>query len=238
MINGKKVLSVVTARGGSKGVPRKNERHLKGIPLVNWSVNQSLKSKYIDFTTVSSNCISIRMLTEYAKTDKQYAFIDRPEEFSTDTSPNEEALIHAYYHVKDEFDFDAEIIVNLQPTSPIRNDALIDKCLEKLDNHDSLLTVKKCTPFYLYKEGDEFKAFERSKLINRPMRQELEDDDFFYFDCGNLYVMTREVLLESGSRLGPNLTAFIVDDKQAVQIDTEIDFQLMDFLIRDIGNNI
>ncbi|MFW6172978.1 MAG: cytidylyltransferase domain-containing protein [Elusimicrobiota bacterium] len=237
MINDKKILSVITARAGSRGVPGKNFKHINGTPLIVWSVNQSLSSQYIDFTVVSSNSEKIRQCTEYAYTNKKYMFIDRPHELATDISPNEDTLIHAYKYVKKECKFDADLIINLQPTSPIRNNGLIDKCIEYIGDHDSLLTVKKIAPFFLYKNKDKFYQFDKSKLMHRPMRQQLHDDDFFYYDCGNLYIVSSKVLLNQHSRLGENFAVFVVDDKQGLQIDTKIDFEILDMVMARIKNN-
>ena len=101
MIGNKKILAVVTARAGSKGIPGKNYRDLLGRPLFMWSMLAGFNSKYIDTTVLSSNCEECeREHVEWVRSldstqQDRVIFWLRPEEFSTDTSKNEFALIHA-----------------------------------------------------------------------------------------------------------------------------------------------
>lgn len=105
MIDGKSVLAVIPARTGSKRCPHKNFRLFRGRPLYEWSIDQAAASKYIDKVKVSFD-------------------IDRPRELCTDTATNEDVLRH---HLKE---YPHDIVVLLQPTSPLRTPADIDACIE------------------------------------------------------------------------------------------------------------
>jgi CMP-N-acetylneuraminic acid synthetase len=270
VINNKKVLVVVTARAGSKGIPLKNIRPLLGKPLFLWSVEAGLQSKYVDMTVVSSNCDEVwKCFHEYSNNlDKEdpknnpaylnkMKFIQRPDELATDTSKNEEALMHAVHWSRDILEQECDIVVNLQPTSPCRLSGLLDKCLEKYsrEGYNSLLTATKDTPFLWRKvEGkweygctqwewqrtdnvDNFPSGwtflpEEEDPCNRKMRQEfLEDEDnseFVWHDNGNIYITDKKVLMETGCRIGDNPGVMGIGRLNGLQIDEEFDFELIE----------
>ena len=240
MIGNKKVLAVVTARAGSKGIPGKNVRELLGKPLFMWSVFASLNSKYVDMTVVSTNCSEVSKDTQELIDEFEYLdmaicdrmqLIQRPDEISGDLSKNEEALIHALNSVEGEYD----IVVNLQPTSPCRLNNLLDKCLEEYynGNYDSLLTANKDTPFIWQKiEGKWVYTVDKNDCCNRKMRQEFKEDDknseFIWHDCGSVFIIDSKVLLETECRIGKNPCVFEVGHMNSLQIDEEFDFELIE----------
>ena len=237
MIISKKILSVVIARAGSQGIKLKNVKPFFNIPLVNWSVMASRDSDYIDLTVISSNCPYVKSATNNL-IGNDVKWIDRPNSMATPISKNEDALIHAYHYAKRHFKFDADIVINLQPTSPIRCNRLIDRCigdyaywhLQSDYKADSLVTVSKHTPFF-------WKLKDRPEAIwdvrNRKMRQEYEHDgDLLAHDDGNLYLVEAEKLLERNCRIGESPVLFLLDRLEALQIDEEVDFQLMETLLK------
>lgn len=246
MIKNKKILCVITARAGSRGIPGKNYRELLGKPLFIWSVEAALKSKYVDTIVISSNCPNCKLSYFESITKKlidindgtkegRVIWIDRPDEFATDTSKNEEALIHALeYYKKDYFG----TVINLQPTSPCRLDGLLDKCLEKYSNgeYDSLLTASKDTPFlWQKKEGKWEYMVDKNGCCNRKMRQEFSEDEFTFHDNGNIYIMDTKILLDRECRIGYNPCIFETEGLNNIQIDKEDDFLLIEKLA-DIKN--
>jgi len=255
MINNNKILSVITARANSKGLPGKNTRILAMRPLVQWSMIHSLASRYVDFTVVSSNCEKVKEATddllswdmgyewklydlmeliEDGNPDNRLRFVQRPDEFATDTSPNEEALIHAYHYCKENFDFQADWIMNLQPTSPVRTHGLVDKCIEKMyaSYADSLLTVTRTTPFMWQYKGLNIEC--NYDVVNRPMRQKIQDDAWLFHDNGNVYITEVSVLLERKCRIGLTPVIFETDKFQSLQIDDEQDFILIEKIMKEI----
>jgi CMP-N,N'-diacetyllegionaminic acid synthase len=235
MIENKKILSVITARAGSKVIKGKNHRKICGQPLFLWSVLSSQNSKYIDLIVVSSNCKKVKSEfdkfsnSDFIIGDPPILFIQRPEEFSTDTSKNEEALIHAYEYCKNEIKFDSDIIINLQPTSPIRSDKLIDRCIEKFSNDkaDSLFTANRHTPFFCRIENNEI-IFEWD-YRDRPMRQNIKN--WKYHDNGNVYVMSKKLLLENKCRMGGKTSLLETNKYQSLQIDLKEDFVLIEKIV-------
>jgi CMP-N,N'-diacetyllegionaminic acid synthase len=270
VIENKKILAVITARGGSKGVPGKNCRKLMGEPLFMWSVYASLASQYIDKTVISSNCPEVeKIYTKRMYTGSGWdtvntsnlEFIKRPDEISGDLSKNEEALLHAYNWMKDK-DEEFAVVINLQPTSPIRTKRLLDRCIEEYHKggYDSLLTGSKHTPFLWQKKNGKWeyidrhfsianvkKPYQKSKqwqmvksfddCCKRKMRQELTEEEFFYHDSGNIFISNAKMLLSTGCRIGKNPCVFEVDRFNSLQIDEEFDFQLIEEMAKAKGLN-
>lgn len=142
MINNKKIISIIPARGGSKGLPGKNIRMLSGKPLVAWTVEKAKKSKYIDLVIVSTDS------HEIADISKKYGAIVpfiRPEDLATDHATTISVIEHAleWYRMNKGQEFDITII--LEPTSPLREDDDIDKMIEALmaneEDYDSIVSV-------------------------------------------------------------------------------------------------
>ena len=120
MIKDNTVLAVIPARGGSKRCPRKNIKDFRGKPLILWTIEAAQQSKYIDTLVVSTEDAEIKSVA-----DPYCYVIDRPQELATDTATNEDVMRHAlaqYHH--------ADIVVLLQPTSPLRLAADIDDCIK------------------------------------------------------------------------------------------------------------
>jgi CMP-N-acetylneuraminic acid synthetase len=247
MIRSKKVVAIILARAGSKGIPGKNYRDLLGKPLFIWSVEAALKSKYIDKVVVSSNCWECSCkFTDFImpyKDNPEYVknlfFQDRPEEYSTDISKNEDALIHVLKTASPDYD----IVVNLQVTSPCRLDGLVDRCIETYDEggYDSLLTGTKDTPFLWKKENEKWiYPVDRNGCCERKMRQEFEEDEFTYHDNGNLYITESRILLDRECRIGYNPCVFETNGINSLQIDEEFDFELIETMakVKKLGSLI
>lgn len=241
MIGNKRILCVVTARAGSKGIKGKNYKELLGKPLFIWSVLASLQSKYIDMTVLSSNCcycedifsdfISNKMEEKYR--DK-VCFIRRPEEYATDLSKNEDALIHALKAFDEKFD----VVINLQPTSPCRFSGLLDRAIEAYydGEYDSLLTATKDTPFLWQKINGEWRyPVDKNDCCERKMRQEFEEDEFIYHDNGNIYLVDSKVLLDTECRIGHNPCIYETVGLENKQIDEDIDFEFIGTMLKIKG---
>ena len=250
MIGNRNILAVCTARADSKGLPGKNYKPLLGKPLIIWSVMAAFRCKYIDQVFVSTNCPHVKeIVSQYIGAHKDESWmhglhgpkvivVDRPDELATPTSKNEEALMHSVQMYEDKFGNSPDIIVNLQPTSPIRNDHLLDRCIEAMDDAecDSLLTVNRHTPFFWRIVNNEPKAFYDPQ--NRPMRQDIKDEEWMFHDNGNVYAMTLECLTEHLCRIGKNPYLYETSPYQSLQIDTDFDFCLIERMAEVYGSLI
>ncbi len=259
MINGKKVLSVITARAGSKGLRYKNFLYLGGYPLFLWSVFASLDSKFIDYTIVSSNCTEVEKITNIFANKTDYIsrenglhhyyrevsmfgssgdfsgkliFLQRPDELSTDLVKNEAALMHAYKHCKTVYSCEPGIVVNLQPTSPIRTAGLVDRCIKKFveEKYTSLFTGSCVTPFLFTDTGEEMVA--EWDIENRPMRQEMTLGQLKWHDCGSVYVADKDLLFNRNCRLGGKIGMVELSKFESIQIDSIDDFILAEQVLK------
>lgn len=200
------ILGVTPARGGSKGLPRKNIRPICGKPLVVWTIEAAQRSRLVTRYVVSTEDPEIAEMSRRHGAE----VIDRPADLSTDEATTLSVLQHLLGQVP------ADIVVLLQATSPIRDAGLIDRCIQRfLDSGaDSLATGFIC------------KYVEYGK--NEARRQEIPG---FFYDDGNVYV-TKADLLRKGDRFGQHLERVVLDREQNVEIDDEFDFWLAEQILK------
>lgn len=205
-----KILSVILARGGSKGIPSKNIVDLNGKPLISYTIEASLQSN-VDETWVSTDS------SEIASVSSTYgaSVIDRPSDISIDTSQSEEALLH----FTDNHDFD--IMVFIQPTSPLINSEDINKGLEMMDEYDSVFSVTK--EHWIPRWTMDVKPFEW-EIDNRPMRQDKPET---YIENGAFYITKRKNLLESKLRYSGKIGVVEMPFSRSFQIDIQEDLELI-----------
>ena len=210
-----KVVSVIPARGGSKGIPLKNLVNIKGKPLIYYSIQSSLKSN-VDETWVSTDSVRISNIAGGLGARVQM----RPDEIATDTSPSEETLLH----FTENNDFD--IMVFIQATSPLIKSTDINKGLEMMDEYDSVFSVYRehWIPRWSLKVESEW------DIYNRPMRQQVEEH---YVENGAFYITTRKRLLDSKLRYSGRIGVVEMPLERSFQIDTYDDLSLIKKLISD-----
>tara|TARA_R110000824_G_scaffold355947_1_gene543159 strand:- start:1686 stop:2330 length:645 start_codon:yes stop_codon:yes gene_type:complete len=210
-----KILSVILARGGSKGIPSKNIVELNGKPLISYTIEASLQSN-VDETWVSTDS------SEIASVSSTYgaSVIDRPSEISTDTSQSEEALLHAAH------DCEFDVVVFIQPTSPLIKSEDINKGLKMMDKYDSVFSVTK--EHWIPRWTMDVKPFEW-EINNRPMRQDKPET---YIENGAFYITKRKNLLESKLRYSGKIGVVEMPLSRSFQIDTLDDLNLINTIIR------
>ena len=214
----KTFLAIIPARGGSKRLPRKNILDLCGKPLISWSIEAALKSKYISKVVVSSDDEEILNISSNFGAD----IIKRPYELANDTATTFDAIKHTINNLE-KYDY----IVLLQPTSPLRNENQIDEAIELLEEKQADAIVSVCemdhSPLWsntLPKDGN-MNNFLRDEVLNK-RSQDLEK---YYRVNGAVYICKTDKLLENKSFfLKDNIFAYIMDRKSSIDIDEEIDF--------------
>ncbi|MCG8315922.1 MAG: acylneuraminate cytidylyltransferase family protein [Pseudomonadales bacterium] len=225
MLNGKRVLAVTLARGGSKGVPQKNIRNLCGKPLIGFTIDEALKSKYIDFYMVSTDSQEIAEVSR--RFGASIPFL-RPKEFASDTATSASALIHAVECLKQEgMEFD--YIVELMATNPLKTVSDIDGCIEKA----ILADLPCCVAVHRIwdQHPSRVKKIENGILIDfypevpESRRQDL--DPPAYIRSGSIYVTKTSFLLDKHARYGSNSTAaYVIPESRVINIDEMDDFRL------------
>lgn len=225
MIKDKTFLAIIPARGGSKRLPRKNVLPLSGKPLINWTIEAALNSKYIDKVLVSSDDDEILATAEEAGAE----IIKRPAELAQDTSTSFDAIKHAIDHTE-YYDY----IVLLQPTSPLRTSQHVDEAIELLEGKkaDAVISVTDLehSPQWantLPTDGS-MVDFLKDEVLNR-RSQDLET---YYRLNGAIYICKTKKLLETGSFfIKENVYAYKMPNGSSVDVDKEIDFSWAGFLL-------
>ena len=228
MINGYRFLSIIPARGGSKRLPRKNVLDFNGKPLICWSIEASLNSKYIDKTIVSSDDEEILKIAEKNGAN----FIKRPNELANDTSTTFDAIKHTINNLET-YDY----VIVLQPTSPLRKAKHIDKAIELLNEKKADAIISTCevehSPLWsnTLPEDRNMKLFMREELKNK-RSQDLEQ----YFRLnGAIYICNIKKLLEEKTLfLKKNIYSYIMDRYESIDIDEKLDFEIAQFLATKI----
>ncbi len=218
-------IAIIPARGGSKGVPRKNIRLLVGKPLIAHSIEDAQESTLVDQVYVSTDDQEIATISaEYGA-----KIIHRPAELANDTASSESALIHGLQALEAQ-NINPDLLVFLQCTSPIRTGAEIDQAIAKLKNEqaDSLLSVSPSHRF-LWEEVNGVVQSINYDYSHRPRRQDMNPQ---YVENGSIYVFKPWVLKENQNRLGGKISLYIMSEMAAVEIDSLEDFQMIDFLMR------
>ena len=221
----KTFLAIIPARGGSKRLPRKNILDLCGKPLISWSIEAALKSKYISKVVVSSDDEEILNISSNFGAD----IIKRPYELANDTATTFDAIKHTINNLE-KYDY----IVLLQPTSPLRNEKHIDEAIELLEEKQADAIVSVCemdhSPLWsnTLPEDGNMRGFLREEILNK-RSQDLEK---YYRLNGAVYICKTDKLLENKSFfLKDNIFAYIMDKKNSIDIDEEIDFEIAKVLI-------
>lgn len=220
-----KMLCVIPARAGSKGVPRKNIYPLNGTPLVSYSITQALESGLPSSNiVVSSNDDDVLDIAD------RFGVVAhrRPEELCTDKSSSELALLDAL-PLREECD----AVMMLQPTSPIRLRGRIHNAIHMFRNEycDSLVATTKYYNFNWFKTIQGWDS--TYDPANRPMRQDLPLKDVLYFDNGNIYITKKTVLINTKCRLGGDrICVYPITQAEGIQIDTYEDIAVVERILR------
>lgn len=227
MINGKRVLAIIPARGGSKRLPRKNVLSLAGKPLIGWTIEAAQKSKYIDDVFLSTDDKEIAdIASQFGVTVPKL----RPAELASDTASSSDVII---YTLK-EFGQKADIVVLLQPTSPLREVVHIDEALELFIRKSafSVVSVTPCehSPLWANILPDDASLASFLRTVGEQRSQDLSQ---YYRFNGALYIFDAKKLLEAGEICyDSNSFAYIMDNKFSIDIDQPFDLELAEFLLR------
>ena len=228
MINGKTVLAVIPARGGSKRLPRKNVLPLGGKPLIVWTLEAALRSKYIDKIIVSSNDDEILKISLEAGVE----IIQRPQELATDESSTFSAVEHIINEVDGNYDF----TILLQPTSPLRTSEHIDEAFELFikKNADAIISVAKMDHSPLWSNTLPKDRSMVNFLKNEVLNKRSQDLPTYYRLNGAIYICNiKKLILEKSFFLKKNTYAYQMERNVSVDIDDIYDFCFAETLINN-----
>jgi CMP-N,N'-diacetyllegionaminic acid synthase len=222
---GKTFLAIIPARGGSKRLPRKNILNLHGKPLLAWSIDAGLNSKYIDKVIVTSDNDEILSISR----DFGATVINRPAQLASDTATTFDALKHAVNHLP-KYDY----LVLLQPTSPLRTEKHIDEAIWLLEkkNADAIISVCETSHSPLWTN-----ILPNDKSMNDFLRPEIigkrsQDLDRYYRVNGAIYVCKMDRFLQEKTLfIKDKIYAYEMSESVSIDIDSHIDFSLASLYI-------
>lgn len=227
MIENKTVLAIIPARGGSKGIPRKNIRVVAGKPLIAWTIEEAKKSEYIDRLVISTDDLEIAELA--AHWGGEVPFL-RPPELAQDDTPGIAPVLHMLTTIRASYD----LVVLLQPTSPLRTVEDIDGAIATLIQHKAKACVSMVepdkSPYWMYSLDSS------GKLL--PL---LEGDyacrqstPVVYALNGAVYVAESSLLVGNKTFMTSDTVAYIMPKERSIDIDTDLDLVLVQHLFSTV----
>jgi CMP-N-acetylneuraminic acid synthetase len=228
-----KVAALIPCRKGSKGIPNKNFRELKGKPLWEWTHEAAVKSKLFDKIILSSDGGFTNSEGDTLKPNNDYTVVDnvRPDEFSTDEA-NLDNLLCYYANGYP----DVLIWCLLQPTSPLRTHKDIQNAYKMVSKakYDSVVSVTPGTCMYWVKDAVEVQGKPQSIALYhyhlRPNRQERLGK--WFQENGAIYFTKRYVFESSGVRLGGNIGLYSMPKERSFEIDDEVDWKICEMMVK------
>ena len=212
---------IIPARGGSKGVPKKNIKKFLEKPLIEHSIEYAKESKYVKKIILTTDEQKIKEIGE----KNNITVVDRPKEISGDEATTESAIEHVLSLL--ELSIDTTIIL-LQPTSPLRPKNSLDKMIKIFNeqSYDSMLTLTPIHPLTWKLNNNNTECM--YDFLNRPRRQDFKKENLIYDENGSVYIFTNKLFKEKNNRLGSKIGYYIFNEEYGKQIDTPLDFELLE----------
>ena len=239
----KNILGVIAARGGSKGLPRKNIKLLLGKPLLVWSIEETKKSKLLTRCIVATDDEEIADIARKAGAEVPYL---QPAEVSTDLSDDVAYLTYAVNWLKEHESYEADLVLRLPPTSPLRTAKHIDEGIQTLlDNPDAdasrpiveavkhpykMWKIVERTPYIEPFLSKEFTG------MDEPYNKQRQLFPKVYSHTGAMDVIRKDTLLKLKSTSGKKLAYFFMKEEDSVNIDTQMDFDIAELYLKKKTN--
>ncbi len=231
MIGHNKLLAIIPARGGSKRLPSKNILDLAGKPLITWTIESALDSKYIDRVIVSTNDNEIATISKKYGADVPFM---RPNDLATDESTSIDVVLHSMDYFKkvgEQYDY----IILLQPTSPLRTSQNIDESIELLQDKECNSVISVCeaehNPLWcntIPSDGSLCEFMDKSILNKRS-----QDLSKMFCINGAIYLCNYQYLKKELSFFSSSkCMAYMMERSNSIDIDYKIDLDFCDFLIQ------
>ena len=222
------VVAIVPARGGSKGIPKKNLLRIAGRPLIAWTLGAVAEARTAFRLVVSTDCQEISQVSR----DLGAEIVVRPEELSLDTTPTEPVISHALAQLGIEGN---SCLAILQATSPIRSPGTLDRAHEAFlsSGSDSLLAVVEESPFLW--RGPSSNPTAIYDVAYRPRRQDFEPSSMVYREVGSFYFSWVKSFQAEGNRIHGRHQLFLVDKREGLDIDDHYDVIVADAVLSQRG---
>lgn len=219
-------IAIIPARAGSKGLLRKNLAELDGKPLICWTIEEALRCKFFDKIVLTSDSLGIcKLIRENCPT---LEIVERPNELGEDNIPLAPVIIHALNTIENRYMTTYQNIFTLQPTSPLRRWYHIEGAYKRFltMKADSLISVTENLHSIWTSNGT---GYAEPLVYSRVNRQESKP---YYIGNGAIFVTKRNILLENQSRIGGNVSVYVMDEKSSVDIHTREDLELAQWYLK------
>lgn len=228
MINDRRVLALIPARGGSKGIKNKNIVELCGQPLISYTIQAAKMSRYIDTVMVSTDSQEIRKISQQYGAEIPF---DRPAELATDEAKTIDTVIYTIEKLK-ELELHYDVLVLLQATSPLRTVDDIDGAIEKYiaSNEQDVVGVSKVTdsPILIRTIEENGSLKKLLEMCSSVRRQDMPD---YYRVNGSVYVNKIDNLSGKTS-FNDNPIPYIIEQSHAIDIDEPLDLEMASVIIK------
>ena len=250
----KNIVAVIPARGGSKGVPKKNLKLLNGKPLIVYTIEAAVKCKLINRVICSTDDEEIATIAKEFGAEVPFL---RPKELSTDTAHTPPVIEHTVNYLEEKDGLKVDLVITLQPTSPLREHFHITEAINKFfqGDYDALISIKTgYPPWWMFKaEGDKLLPFASLGSGVNPYNLERQQLPPAYEVNGAIYITKRDFLKRENSIISKDNCGFIIMDQEtSLDIDTLTDFMVVEEVMKKktaaklednqevikIGNNI
>lgn len=227
----KKIVAIITARGGSKGLPRKNVLDLNGKPLIAWTIESALASTIFSKVIVSTDDTEIKEISLEFGTE----VIDRPSELATSEASSIDVVLHSLKLLAEE---KFTHFMLLQPTSPLRNEQHIKESWNKYikDSANSLVSVSEVShppqKMLIVSENGDIKPFTKWEDLTKP-RQSLEKA---YMPNGAIYINNIENFMENKNLFNLPLSLFSMNSEYSIDIDSKEDLLMAEKYLKEVIN--
>jgi YrbI family 3-deoxy-D-manno-octulosonate 8-phosphate phosphatase len=219
------ILAIIPARGGSKGIPRKNLHPLAGLPLIVHTIRHAQRARSVTRTVVSTDDAEIAAVSRAWGAE----VVDRPPELSGDTASSESALLHVLDQLRRTERYEPDLVVFLQATSPLRGEADVENAIGTLvrEEADSLFSSCRVEGF-VWRSTGAGPASLSYDFRHRPRRQDAPED---LIENGSIYVFRPWVLRELNNRLGGRIATYRMSPLDSFQIDEPADLEVASRLV-------
>ena len=235
MISNKNVLAITLARGGSKSIYKKNIALLENKPLISYTINAALDSKYIDEYIISTDDKEIADVAENLGATIPFL---RPENLSSDTASSADALIHAVNAYEEITKKKYDYIIELMCTNPFKSGEMIDDIISTLDRNekaDAVITVERLLDHHPARIKKIENGYIRDFCVEEELesrRQDLKPEA--YIRNGNIYALRRDLLMTQKARYGTNFCVpYYKENIPSANIDEPSDFYKAESLLND-----
>ncbi len=219
-----KTVAIIPARGGSKGIPRKNVKRLNGKPLIGYIIETALKVDEIDRVIVSTEDPEIVAVAKEFGAEVPFM---RPEELAGDEIGTLPVLQHAINYLEKKENYKPDVIVLLYATSPMLSNSRIGEAIRliKEKNFDSLLSAVEDRGHYWIENNEKYERLHPNNPQNRQFMKPLLKEN------GAIYITKRDFLMEKDEIVGGSIGFLVMEERETIDIDELLDFEIVEIIM-------